>query len=144
MTPAKTTGIDWNTEARKAADYVAQNMFGVHRGATLWLVDEPTTDRRYERALSVVFGNDGYHQEQRSQQEVEFLKNTIGPNAVLGFAIDSEDGYTWAMIVQGYTTDELKIMVELGWAMACNTSLGHGGVQRNLAAGPSPGRKYPN
>jgi hypothetical protein len=71
--------------------------------------------------VTVIFGNDGYalpkesDEDKRVEQEVSAVREYLAVEGVpiLGFAVGSEDGYGWAMLVQ---TDDVDTMNRLVWA----------------------------
>jgi hypothetical protein len=84
--------MDWNAEAKAAANYVLDAMFSTRRGTIEWCDGDVT----------VVFGNDGYGTDERSRREVAVLRMAleIAGLTELGFGLsDDEEQYTWAMIV---------------------------------------------
>jgi hypothetical protein len=96
---------NWNTEAATMADYVSDNMFGAHRGAMTWR----------QAGVSVVFGNDGYMQGERARSEVAMVRQQLGLEGIpiLGFGVDSEGGYSWAMLVK---TGDIGMLTHLVWS----------------------------
>jgi hypothetical protein len=83
--------IDWDAEAVAMANHVCERMFNVHRGAIPWR----------QLGIAVLFGNDGYTEDDRSKREVSHLRGKMVDieSKVLGFGVNSEDGYSWAMLV---------------------------------------------
>ncbi len=98
---------DWNAEAVVMAQYAGKEMFEAHRGAMPWK----------ELGVSVVFGNDGYSQDVRAKQEVEFVRSYCerAGIAVLGFGVDPDDGYSWAMLVKSADHESLIPVAWSGW-----------------------------
>jgi hypothetical protein len=83
---------DWSKEAIQAANYLHQEHFEAHRGAVLW-----------EPGVVVIFGNDGYLQDERTRKEVEVVREKLRATNIkeIGFGTDTaEDGYTWALLVE--------------------------------------------
>jgi hypothetical protein len=82
--------VDWNAKAAAMADFVSAHFFEARQGAIAW--------RDY--GCAVVFGDDGYHTE-FTQREVAELRKELDRLGitVLGFGVDTEDGYSWAMLV---------------------------------------------
>jgi len=79
--------------ANAVADHISREMFPPHRGVIE--VRNPFGGCR----CVVAFGNDGYQQDERTQAYVNALLEELGRHdPVLG--IDSEDGYTWAIVVR--------------------------------------------
>ena len=83
---------DWSVAAIEAADRIKTHRFEEHNGATSW----------WKRGFFVVFGNDGYTQDETSRGAVDLLRQRLDDLQIteLGFGVDSSDGYTWAMLVQ--------------------------------------------
>jgi hypothetical protein len=56
----------------------------------------------------LVFGNDGYNQDERTKREVESVRRLLAPRAAeTGFAL-TEDGYSWALLIrcrENYATE---------------------------------------
>jgi hypothetical protein len=98
---------DWNAEAATMAQYVRDNMFEAHRGAMPWK----------QEGISVAFGNDGYSKDDRAKSEVarvrEYLQERGLP--ILGFGVDSTEGYSWAMLVQTQAHKKLRKLVWACW-----------------------------
>lgn len=77
--------------ANAVANHIAREMFPPHRGVIE--VQNPFGGR-----CIAAFGNDGYRQDDRTRAYVHALLEEIdGSDPALG--IDSEDGYTWAIVV---------------------------------------------
>jgi hypothetical protein len=82
---------DWTAEAVKMADFCSANMRNERRGAIAWR----------KPGYAVLYGNDGYEQDEFSRRVVAKLKkalNRLGCN-VVAFAVDSAAGSSWAMLV---------------------------------------------
>src|SRR4051794_28801004 len=69
----------------------------------------------------IVFGNDGYRNDRRSQEEVALLRNRL-PALDLreaGFGVDDGDGYAWALVLDNYqrldAINELEDAVRAAW-----------------------------
>ena len=78
--------------ANAVADYISREMFPPHRG-----VIEVRNPFGGCRCLAA-FGNDGYSQDERTRAYADTLLTELGRHdPVLG--IDSDDGYTWAIVV---------------------------------------------
>jgi hypothetical protein len=100
--------FDWNDEASRMADHVCAHMFSSHRGAMAG---------QYPGTL-VLFGNDGYAQDERTRELVERLGSavTAGGLQVLGFGVNQPDSYSWALIIR-CDADEwsLQVATALVW-----------------------------
>jgi hypothetical protein len=81
---------DSTTTACRLAAKIGRDLFQAHRGVL------SRSDGRL-----IIFGNDGYRQDQRSRQEVELLRGKLhdGGFTEEGFGTDPADGYTWVLIV---------------------------------------------
>ena len=94
---------DWNAAAVEAADRIQAHRFAEHNGAACW----------WQRGVFVAFGNDGYRQDETSRSAVELLGQRLDDLQIteLGFGVDSNDGYTWAMLVQPeeYLSEEVFV-----------------------------------
>lgn len=79
-------GLD---DASRRADHAYENLFHHHRGSYL------------NRGVCVVYGNDGFLTDVRSQREAArvALKIEAMGYEVEGFGL-SEDGYSWALVVR--------------------------------------------
>jgi hypothetical protein len=77
-------------DMQKLVDRLASDCFEAHRGVFWW---------QQKKRVAVVFGNDGYRQDNRSRLEVEALRRLLAHwgGKELGFATDSETGYSWAL-----------------------------------------------
>src|SRR5262245_11060657 len=128
--------MDWDAEAKAAANYVLDEMFETHRGVIDW-GDEPVT---------VAFGNDGYGTDERPRREVAALRMAlkIAGLTELGFGLsDDEEQYTWAMVIN--TTDETTVRRSLcdaaaigfGWSKKFHPGLAESKVLRS-DSGPMP------
>lgn len=105
--------------ATQWANYISENLFEHHRGAHF-----DDTDGVY-----ILFGNDGYTQDDRSKEEVNFVRKNLslfGATEVdFGLNDGVEDGYTWVMLIDIPTeTDcyQLEALVDLGWARQLSPS----------------------
>ena len=101
---------DWNAEAATMADYVFTNMFESHRGAMPWK----------QEGITVAFGNDGYEgdeEDQRAKREVALIRGYLDEMGIpiLGFGVDQEDEFSWAMLVQSGETDYINKLVWACW-----------------------------
>ena len=105
---------DWAKEAKALANHCYHKMFTAHRGAMPW--------RR--AGFSVIFGNDGYMGSRRAKAEVEALRVALAVAGIdeLGFGVDDEEGYAWAMVVRSPNVDELGQVIHLLWAMVCSSN----------------------
>jgi hypothetical protein len=110
------------------ADWVSAELFEAHRG----------TFRHPELGL-VVFGNDG-HNDAKGRTEVALFREWLAGNGYreAAFAVDSEGGYTWVMLVtppegKPHGADVLGLpgqfhdayleqMLWACWAKACGTT----------------------
>jgi hypothetical protein len=101
----KSRAIDWDEEAVAMARHVGTHMFSAHRGAMAWR----------QTGISVVFGNDDYADDPRSKDEVTRVKDWLNELniKVLGFGIDPDDGYSWAMLVE---TSDIRMLNDLVWS----------------------------
>ena len=122
--------VDWDSEAKRAANRVGDEMFEAHRGAMPW----------GQVGVSVVFGNDGYGADQRARREVAGVRRGLAEHGVaeLGFGTRDDDGYAWAMIVQSGDIAFLESLVWGAWGVACGTDVEGGGlgaddIQRGIA-----------
>jgi hypothetical protein len=100
---------DWNAEAIRMADYVAEQMFEAHRGAMPWI----------QSGIAVAFGNDGYQQDKRTKQEAQFLRTycELKGIPVLGFAT-TDDDYTWTMLIHHPDHKQFIPVLWAGWNRA--------------------------
>jgi hypothetical protein len=99
----------WSRIAQQAAVDIQEQLLNVRRGAVAW--------RR--PGLAVAFGNDGYAQDERTCRAVAWLRHNL-PRwgaAVLGCGT-SDDGYTWALLVQTERIDWLNHLVWRSWGEA--------------------------
>ena len=117
----------WQGFARLAADSVRTHLFEVHRGAMSWM------------GFNIVFGNDGYNQQESTRQEAELVLRYLNSVSVtpLAFAT-SADGYSWLLLLdanrevdEGLSVDELDDAVWLCHWMS--------GLDAAEAAGRIPG-----
>jgi hypothetical protein len=81
---------DRDREATRAADHCSEHLFESQRGAMPW-----------KPGVIAIFGNDGYSVDGRARDEVAMLRRKLAEagHAVLGFGVDSQDGFTWALLV---------------------------------------------
>jgi hypothetical protein len=94
---------DRSEEGIQAANYLHEEHFESHRGAVLW-----------EPGVVVIFGNDGYSQDERTRKEVELVREKLRAAKIkeIGFGTDTaEGGYTWALLVE---VDDDKYQTEAG------------------------------
>ena len=93
MSNKQSSTLDFDDQAVTAANYIARNLFEAHRGALLW-----------HNGLVVAFGNDGYTQDEQMRREVVHLREELARTKLapteLGFGVDSQSGYGWAMILR--------------------------------------------
>jgi hypothetical protein len=77
-------------DMQKLVDRLGDDCFEAHRGAFWW---------EKAKRVAVAFGNDGYRQDGRARLEVEALRRLLvhWGGKELGFATNSEDGYSWAL-----------------------------------------------
>ncbi len=116
---------DWKRAAEREAERIhGPEMFPAHRGAM------PSM------GCVVAFGNDGYREDARAQEEVEILRQYCSAEGIdiLGFGVDPTEGYTWAMILG---TDDVALVDDLVWA-ACREAWRESGegvlsYQRSIA-----------
>ena len=100
---------DTKSTLQQLVDFARRHMFSAHRGAIA------------AHGLTFVFGNDGYGEDQFSQREVELLREALAANETkeVTFATDTEDGYTWGMLVEGdhedWANDELWSFWNQAW-----------------------------
>jgi hypothetical protein len=99
--------IDWDAEAVAMAVYVGDHLFSAHRGAMPWR----------QVGISVVFGNDGYRYDLRTKEEVETVRGVFKARGikVLGFGVEPEEGYSWAMLVDSDDAPTLNAIVWVAW-----------------------------
>jgi hypothetical protein len=100
--------------AKVAAEFAGAVLFPQHRGVI-------NCDDRF-----VLFGNDGYETDIRSQREVEIVLDELADHEpVLGV---NENGITWAVVLTDFTRmkfdeDELRRIVWDAWMSACDEQL---------------------
>lgn len=111
---------NWDGEAVREAERIGREMFPAHRGAFPWR----------EPGYAVAFGNDGYGQSEETRREVRRLRELCEEAGldVLGFGVDSDDAYTWALLVR---SDEADLLDDLVW-QACRESWPDGGTNNQL------------
>jgi hypothetical protein len=117
---------DWLAEARKAANHIAEHMFTAHRGAMPWRL----------LGVTVVFGNDGYGQDERARREVQIVRRVLAETGVaeLGFATCDEDDYTWAMLIKAEDHAAWDAMLWAAWSHLNGTDEEDDEIQRRIAA----------
>jgi hypothetical protein len=109
-----TEKLDDERLAIVAAEFVGAFLFHRHRG----VID--CGDRL------IIFGNDGYENDTRSQREVEIVLDSMSEDdPILG--IDAE-GCSWAIVFTDYSRkkfdeEELNRMVWDAWMLACDEAL---------------------
>jgi hypothetical protein len=102
-----------NNRAKIAANFVREFLFHRHRGVL-------SCGDRF-----IVFGNDGYVKDQRSQQQVSYLRDRLKALDLYesGFSADDQEGYSWALLINNYqgleAEAELEAAVWEGWQRAC-------------------------
>jgi hypothetical protein len=106
--------FDWDAEARADANRAHQELFEAHRGAI--------PSRMI--GFATLFANDGHGHDQRSRDEVEYVRAALASEGVkeLGFGTSGEDGYTWAMVVRSDGLDRLTELVWRAWGWANGTT----------------------
>ncbi len=97
-----------------AAEFVGTFLFHRHRG----VID--CGDR------FIIFGNDGYVNDLRSQREVESVLDKLSADSPI-FGIDLE-GCSWAIVVTDYSRskfdeEDLDGMVWDAWMLACDEAM---------------------
>jgi hypothetical protein len=80
--------INRNMTIEHIADHISETMMASHRGAIPWT-----------RNSVVVYGNDCYSKDKRSQAAVEHLREGLKktPFIEIAFGTDGDRGLTWAM-----------------------------------------------
>lgn len=116
----------WEGFAKLAADSVRKNFFEVHRGAMRWM------------GFNIVFGNDGYNQQESTRLEAELVLRYLNTVSVkpLAFAT-SADGYSWLVLLgvdlewdKGPSVDELDDAVWLcHWISGLDSAEAAGKIQ---------------
>ena len=83
---------DWNAAAVEAADRIQAHRFHQHNGAACW----------WKEGVFVAFGNDGYRQDEASRGALDLLRQRLDDLGIAerGFGVDSDTGYTWAILVE--------------------------------------------
>jgi hypothetical protein len=83
--------LTWQEKAAAWVESITVSLMEAHRGA---FFPEP--------GVLILFGNDGYATDARSQGEVEYVRKRLPDFEAkeLGFATDKDGGYSWAMLVQ--------------------------------------------
>lgn len=122
--------FDWGAEAVTMADYANKHMSDAHRGAM----------PGRQLGIIVVFGNDGY-EDDRTKLEVAMLREevlaAVPRMEILGFGVDSTDGYSWAMLVRPVSDIENDfLMVALNDIIshcARKCGFGNAGYQAGIA-----------
>jgi hypothetical protein len=105
--------FDWDAEARADANRAHQELFEAHRGAI--------PSRMI--GFATLFGNDGHGHDQRSRDEVEYVRAALASEGIkeLGFGTSDAGGYSWAMIVRSDELDRLTELVWRAWGSANDT-----------------------
>jgi hypothetical protein len=104
---------DWNAEAIAMARHVCDHMFEAHRGAMPWK----------QSGVTVIFGNDD-HKDKRTQTEIARLRDFLELRGIpiLGFGVEPEEHYSWAMLIQHPTHEEMAPVVWDCWNGTRDTS----------------------
>jgi hypothetical protein len=106
------TDRDRDDRGTVAANFVRDFYMHRHRG----VID---CDDKY-----VVFGNDGYFKDSRSQEQVSYVRERLKALDLreAAFGVDDEDGYSWALVIDNYqrleVTEELNEAVWESWNRA--------------------------
>jgi hypothetical protein len=117
--------IDWNAEAIRAANHFnGGEHFQAPRGSKTW----------HTLGVCVVFGNDDYTQDVRAKQEVEFIRATLAMAGIaeLGFGVNDDDGYTWAMLTRAHCPDDLNDLAWDAWSVANGSEPSEHGLFRSV------------
>jgi hypothetical protein len=103
--------MDWNAEARGAANVASQGDFAeIERGALPW-------DRA---GYCVVFGNDGYGDDARVRLTVEEVQTQLERAGIAVRSIaTSDDDRTWAMLVEHTDYRWLTNLTWTCWRRVC-------------------------
>jgi hypothetical protein len=110
------------TTVQKIVDRVSVECFEAHRGAFWWDEDE---------RIGVVFGNDGYSSDERSQGEVDAIRWVLETIDGIGLedndrehrelaCATGNDGYSWVLICRlGHKLDisHLKLIIWTVWGV---------------------------
>jgi hypothetical protein len=87
-----------NTAAKAAAEFAGECLFHRHRGV-LDCGDKV-----------ILYGNDGYEKDQRSQEEVELIKRYLEDRKFEVSKVgQSAVGYSWAIVVNNYRRRRISI-----------------------------------
>jgi hypothetical protein len=102
-------------DMQKLVDRLGDDCFEAHRGGFWW--DE-------KNRLAVVFGNDGYQNDERARGEVEAIRRLLAEfgGKEVGFATESEEGYSWALACElsdDLTPDVLEGIAWAAWNQLC-------------------------
>jgi hypothetical protein len=134
-------------------DRLASDCFEAHRGSFWW--DE-------KRRIAIAFGNDGYREDRRARLEVEAVRRLLAHwgGKELGFATESEFGYSWALacevtskvtpdIVEGVlwrAWDDLSTQKEEGKKLGLDEAACHERLTLNWdeIAGWLAGQRFPS
>src|SRR3954454_13416985 len=111
--------FDWQAAAIEAATFVCEHLMAAHRGAMPWR----------HPGFAVLFGNDGYATDDpRSCLEVEAVRERLRGRGIeeLGFGLEPDEGYSWAMIVRG---DDVRFLFDAVWQSWPDAS----GIQHRIA-----------
>ena len=102
-----------NAAAKAAAEFAGGCLFHRHRGV------HDCGDK------VVLFGNDGFQTDQRSQEEVELIKRYLRDRKLeVSEFSPCQEGYSWAIVVNNYQRKRININSlerRLGecWQQAC-------------------------
>lgn len=95
--------INWQEKAVRAVTKVKKQLFHIHRGAKMWHKASGTL---------VVFANDG-----EPDANIEFMKAKCAKAGITirGIAIDEEDHYSFAMLVDSTDVKQFNNWVWDSW-----------------------------
>jgi len=104
---------DWNVEAIAMARHVRDHMCEAHRGAMPWK----------QSGVTVIFGNDCY-EDPRAKIEIARLRAFLELREIpiLGFGLDPEEHYSWAILIQYLAHEEMVPVVWDCWNGKRDTS----------------------
>jgi hypothetical protein len=120
--------MNWDAEAAAVANYVGDNMFEAHRGAMSWR----------QVGIAVVFGNDCYADDDRTKEEVFLLREALSQVGakVLGFGVDTSEGYSWAMIVEPPDNVNVPFLNRMIWQISVDLRIHGSAYQAQIALSP--------
>lgn len=104
-----------NRAAKAAAEFAGECLFHRHRGV-LDCGDKV-----------ILYGNDGYEKDQRSQEEVELIKRYLADRKLeVSEFSPSDEGFSWAIVVNNYQKKRISInrlerRLWECWQQACGT-----------------------